>query len=104
VRPGLDLDLSHHGVADNTADQAAEPVARRVGDDHPVLPLVSILGQLPGQLSQRHSVHSEPARISGGHFDPARLGPAAQGVIADTKKAGSILDQERRISTRLWKN
>lgn len=88
MRPGLDLDLSHHGVADDPADQASEPVAHRVGHHYPVLALVGGLSQLLGEFGERHSVHGEPAGVSSGHLDAACLGPAAQGVIADPQQAG----------------
>src|SRR5215472_2797985 len=44
VRPGLDLDLGHHGVADDAGDQAAEPVARRVGNDLLAGPVIGSAG------------------------------------------------------------
>jgi hypothetical protein len=66
MRPGLDLYLCHHGVAGNTADQAGEPVARRVGHNHPVVPLVGGLGQLPGSLASAPPStvsHPEPPAV-----------------------------------------
>jgi hypothetical protein len=96
VRPGLDLYLGHHGVTDDTGDQAAEPVPRRVGHHRPALSLVGRVGQLLRKRGERHPVHGVPPGGIGDHLDPSAIGPAAQGVIADPEQAGSFLDPEGR--------
>src|SRR5262249_1018728 len=75
---------------------AREPVARRVGHHRPALGVVGRLGQVLGQSRERRSVHGPPSGGVGGRFDPAAVGPAAQGVIADAQQAGGLLDPEHR--------
>jgi hypothetical protein len=96
VRPGLDFDLSHHGVADNPGDQAAEPVARGVGHHGLACGAVRRLGQFLGKPGQRHPINGEPPRGIGDRFDPPILGPAPQGVSADPEQAGRFPDPEGR--------
>jgi uncharacterized protein DUF4386 len=96
VWPGLDLHLSHDGIADDAGDQALEPVPRRAGHHRLALGVVGRLGQVLGQPGERHPVHGETSGRIGGRFDPSAVGPAAQGVIADAQQAGRLLDPERR--------
>ncbi len=67
VRPRLDLYLSHHRVADNTAAQAAEPVPHRMSHHHPAVPMIGRLGQLlrkPGERPPSTATRPEASVIA----------------------------------------
>src|SRR5215475_14842766 len=96
MRPGLDLHLGHDGVAEHPADQAAEPVPDRVADHRPVIGGVVRLGQLARKPGQLGPVDGQPPGGVGGRLDPAPIGPAAQGVIADPDQVSRLPDPERR--------
>src|SRR6266496_6052052 len=96
VRPRLDLDLSHHGVAHDAADQAAEPVAYRMGDHGPALPVIPRFGKLLHEAGERYPVNGQPPRGVGDRPYPARVGPAAEGVATDPDEVGGFLDPVRR--------
>jgi hypothetical protein len=95
-RCGLDLHLSHHRVADNPAEQAAEPVPHRMSHHHLALTMISCGGPVLGKVGEGHPVHAEPSRGIGSRLDPARISPAPQGVGTDPEETRGLPDPENR--------
>ena len=85
VRSGLDLDLGHHCVPDDSRDQAADPVTRRFAHDRGLPQALFAAVELLAEAGEHRTIDG-PTAAFGRRRKPAGIGPAADGVVADPQQ------------------
>ena len=88
-RPGLDLHLRHHGVADDAGDDAGQPVARRRRARRAGL---GRLVQLRGDAGEVGAVHDGRPAALAVRGQAVAVDPAADGVVADAEQRRGLGD------------
>jgi hypothetical protein len=90
VRPGLDVDLRHHGVLDDVGDDPAQPVAGR----GMLRALLRVIPQRPGEAGQVGAGdHAVPVLVAGGG-QAATVDPPPYGVRAHAEQYRRLADPE----------